>query len=196
MRHCCFECCQARRRKLRGGSQLFHRPVAAACRDKRCRSCPAFKSKLQRSNSPLESFVFSHEGRFDQNKGTQVDLVLLQKLCSGCELSNGHALIQLLKYFGVHCLQTHCDFKLSRDQVSESNTRVRHQCWMTFDDDPFKGGNASCDCRVILCWDGSRIEEASAVVELNLTRQSKTLKCIVNLRRNGSYRNRLHERIP
>ena len=153
----------------------------------------------------MERLGFVEKRRFDQDEDTHVDVVSAEIIRSAPELAERHSLVELGQNFRMDRLQTQGDLELSGDQVTESQTRFADQGRMTFNDDPLERADALSDCGKIFRRDRARIEEAPAVVELDLFRSSQVgasvpaspdlLQSKVDLRGNGPDRRRFRERV-
>src|SRR5271154_184676 len=92
-------------------------------------------------------------------------------------------------------LQSHRNFQSTVQLLLEPVAIFTYQCRVALDDHPFEAGNATSDCRVILDRNRARIEEAAAVVQLDLPRGSKAFESVANLCRNRSSRDAFHQRV-
>src|SRR5262245_59993834 len=72
---------------------------------------------------------------------------------------------------------------------------------MSFDNHAFECSDTTRDSRVITRWDGARIEEAPAIVKLDLPRRWHAFarghcsERVIDLRRNRARRHRLRQRV-
>ncbi len=74
----------------------------------------------------------------------------------------------------MHRLQSHCDFEFCLEEFFEAEAVVSYESWMAFNDDTFEVSYERGDRCMVCDADGARIEEASAVIELYLSRSRQT----------------------
>src|ERR1700739_1096312 len=119
----------------------------------------------------MEGFFRAHEGWLNEDKDTQIDLVLAQKISSRSELLQSHALVEVLQNIGMRCLQAHRHFQSPIEHATEGAASLPYERGMAFHDDAIEVSHPLRDRCVIFNGDGARIEEASAVVQLDCARR-------------------------
>ena len=86
--------------------------------------------------------------------------------------------------------KTHGDFETASKKFLEAKAVFSDERRVAFNDDAFERGDATGDGWVIFSWNGSRIEKATTVVELDVARWWEVFEGVVNLCWNRSCRHR------
>src|ERR1043166_123896 len=165
-----FECVNSRRREIaacREHIQLFRSKPSG---NQRHNGCATVEREVDRTPRQGEGFfVATHERRSDDDKGTERNVMLTEKLCRARKYFERHSLVQLRQDFVVGHFQTHCYFEFySREQVTKLYGGVLYQRGMTFHNHSLEILNAFGNRREVLWWNGLWIEKAPGVVKFDL----------------------------
>ncbi len=105
----------------------------------------------------------------EEEKDAEVDAVPAEEVGGGGELVQGEAFVGALEGDGVDGLEAHGDFELGvGEEVAELEGAVADEGGVRFDDDAGEGLEERGDGGVVGGRDGAGVEEAAAVVELDV----------------------------
>ena len=185
---CGFESLQGGRRKMSVCRQRLHRAVARAGWDEGCNCCVTIEGKIQRPSRPGERLRRRHERRLDEDEDAEVNIVRAQAIGSGSKLHGGHPLVQLLEDLRMDGLEAHRYLQSRAEPVTKAETVLAYQRGMAFDDHALESRHEPHDGRVILRRDRFAVEEAAAVIELDLPGGGKPVQRVLDLRGDGPQR--------
>ena len=119
--------------------------------------------------------------------------MLAKLLRGGTVLIEGHSLVQLFEHDRMRGLKTHRDLELSADPLGKPEAAVTDQRGMALHDHPLEVLDEHGDTRILLGRDGAWIEEAAAVVELDVACRPEAVERVPNLARDCARGDALRE---